>query len=57
MFDLDGVLVDSEPVWEEVRREVVAAHGGRIELDSTPGQGTTCTVSLPRATVATDSMA
>jgi beta-phosphoglucomutase-like phosphatase (HAD superfamily) len=24
VFDLDGVLVDSEPVWEEVRRQVVA---------------------------------
>ncbi len=24
VFDLDGVLVDSEPVWEEVRRELVA---------------------------------
>lgn len=29
MFDLDGVLVDSEPVWEQVRRAVVAEHGGR----------------------------
>ncbi len=28
MFDLDGVLVDSEPVWEQVRRQVVAEHGG-----------------------------
>ena len=24
VFDLDGVLVDSEPVWEEVRRGLVA---------------------------------
>ncbi|KAB2348565.1 HAD family hydrolase [Actinomadura rudentiformis] len=29
MFDLDGVLVDTEPVWEEVRRGFVADHGGR----------------------------
>jgi HAD superfamily hydrolase (TIGR01509 family) len=28
VFDLDGVLIDSEPVWERVRRRVVAAHGG-----------------------------
>jgi heavy metal sensor kinase len=28
-------------------RAIVAAHGGRIELTSTPGQGTTCTVTLP----------
>ncbi len=28
VFDLDGVLLDSEPVWERVRRKVVAAHGG-----------------------------
>jgi HAD superfamily hydrolase (TIGR01509 family) len=29
VFDLDGVLIDSEPVWEQVRRAVVADHGGR----------------------------
>ena len=29
IFDLDGVLIDSEPVWEEVRRQYVAGHGGR----------------------------
>ena len=29
MFDCDGVLIDSEPVWEEVRRDFVAARGGR----------------------------
>jgi HAD superfamily hydrolase (TIGR01509 family) len=34
VFDLDGVLVDSEPVWEQVRREVVAEHGGRWAADS-----------------------
>ncbi|MDL4816984.1 HAD family hydrolase [Actinomadura opuntiae] len=29
VFDLDGVLIDSEPVWEEVRRGYVASRGGR----------------------------
>jgi beta-phosphoglucomutase-like phosphatase (HAD superfamily) len=28
IFDLDGVLIDSEPVWEEVRRRYVADRGG-----------------------------
>jgi len=34
VFDLDGVLIDSEPVWEEVRREIVAAHGGHWAPDA-----------------------
>ena len=34
VFDLDGVLVDSEPVWEEVRRKVVAEHGGHWAPDA-----------------------
>jgi HAD superfamily hydrolase (TIGR01509 family) len=29
VFDLDGVLVDSEPVWDAARRTVVAEAGGR----------------------------
>ncbi|MEU2039839.1 HAD family hydrolase [Nocardia niwae] len=29
VFDMDGVLIDSEPVWEEVRRGYVAEKGGR----------------------------
>jgi HAD superfamily hydrolase (TIGR01509 family) len=29
VFDLDGVLVDSEQVWDEVRREYVISKGGR----------------------------
>jgi HAD superfamily hydrolase (TIGR01509 family) len=34
VFDLDGVLIDSEPVWEEVRRGYVARHGGQWQPDS-----------------------
>ena len=34
MFDLDGVLIDSEPVWEEVRRGLVAARGGHWAPDT-----------------------
>ena len=34
VFDLDGVLVDSEPVWEQVRRQVVAEHGGHWARDA-----------------------
>jgi HAD superfamily hydrolase (TIGR01509 family) len=34
VFDLDGVIVDSEPVWERVRREYVGEHGGAWQADS-----------------------
>ncbi|ROT34002.1 HAD family hydrolase [Micromonospora sp. HM5-17] len=34
IFDLDGVLVDSEPVWERVRRRYVDARGGRWQADT-----------------------
>lgn len=34
IFDLDGVIVDSEPVWERVRREYVGEHGGAWKADS-----------------------
>ena len=34
VFDLDGVLVDSEPVWEAVRRDFVSEHGGSWRPDS-----------------------
>ena len=33
VFDLDGVLIDSEGVWDEARRELAAEHG----LDWPPG--------------------
>lgn len=33
VFDLDGVLVDSEPVWEEVRRGLVEEYGGHWAED------------------------
>ena len=33
-FDLDGVIVDSEPVWEQVRRQVVAEQGGHWADDA-----------------------
>ena len=34
VFDLDGVLVDSEPVWEQARRQVVAERGGHWAPDA-----------------------
>jgi beta-phosphoglucomutase-like phosphatase (HAD superfamily) len=34
LFDLDGVIIDSEPVWEQVRRQVVAEHGGHWPPDA-----------------------
>ena len=34
VFDLDGVLVDSEPVWEQVRQDLVAERGGRWAPDA-----------------------
>src|SRR6478752_1555732 len=34
VFDLDGVLIDSEPVWEEVRRALVAERGGHWAPDA-----------------------
>lgn len=35
VFDLDGVLVDSEQLWDEVRRSVVAEHGGTWKEEAT----------------------
>jgi HAD superfamily hydrolase (TIGR01509 family) len=35
VFDLDGVLVDSERTWDEVRRSVTAEHGGTWDGENT----------------------
>jgi HAD superfamily hydrolase (TIGR01509 family) len=35
IFDLDGVLIDSEAVWERVRRAFVAKHGGTYHENAT----------------------
>jgi len=34
VFDLDGVIIDTEEVWEEVRRAYVAEHGKQFLPDS-----------------------
>ena len=34
VFDLDGVLIDSEPVWERARRDLVAERGGHWAPDA-----------------------
>ena len=33
IFDMDGVIVDTEQVWDDVREQLVADWGGR----NTPG--------------------
>jgi HAD superfamily hydrolase (TIGR01509 family) len=35
VFDLDGVLLDSEQLWDQARREVAARHGGRWRAEAT----------------------
>ncbi|MDX8049343.1 HAD family phosphatase [Lentzea sp. BCCO 10_0798] len=35
IFDLDGVLIDSEQVWDEVRQSFAAAHGGVWTAEAT----------------------
>ena len=34
VFDLDGVLLDTEEVWDEARREIAAERGGRWRPDA-----------------------
>jgi HAD superfamily hydrolase (TIGR01509 family) len=35
VFDLDGILLDSEQAWDEARQEVVRAHGGTWRPEAT----------------------
>jgi HAD superfamily hydrolase (TIGR01509 family) len=35
IFDLDGVLIDSEPTWDEARRQVVDQRGGTWRPEAT----------------------
>lgn len=35
VFDLDGVLIDSEPEWDRARRQVAAGHGGTWRDEAT----------------------
>ena len=35
IFDLDGVLVDSETIWDDMRRELVTSTGGTWSPDAT----------------------
>ncbi len=35
IFDLDGVLIDSEGAWDAARREVARQHGGHWTDDAT----------------------
>ena len=35
VFDLDGVLVDSERLWDQARREVATGHNGHWRADAT----------------------
>jgi HAD superfamily hydrolase (TIGR01509 family) len=35
IFDLDGVLIDSEQLWDQARRETVAEHAGQWPPDAT----------------------
>ena len=34
VFDMDGVIIDSEQVWDEVREELVADWGGRYSAEA-----------------------
>jgi HAD superfamily hydrolase (TIGR01509 family) len=33
IFDMDGVLIDSEPLWQQVERDIFAGYGVKIDAD------------------------
>lgn len=47
-----GVQVPGTGLGLPIARRIIAAHGGRIWVESLPGQGTTVSFSLPRAEAA-----
>src|SRR3954451_22049126 len=48
LFDMDGLLVDSEPVWSVAEAELAAHHGGRWDDDlKTAIIGTSITSAVP----------
>jgi len=49
IFDLDGLLIDSERAWDEVRREYVIEHGGK------PAKAEPVVLGLTKAALNTES--
>ncbi len=49
VFDLDGVLVDTEHVWDEVREQLVADWGGRYGPDAHPDVAAEGGIDIDRA--------
>ncbi len=56
LFDMDGTLTDSEPLWDVAIAEVMARHGGTLsdaQRLSLVGSNVAATVSLIRETTGT----
>ncbi len=46
--EAEGALeIKRRPVALGIARDLIVAHGGRLDVDSTPGQGSCFTLSLP----------